>query len=332
MGKVDYAKEMELQRLLKENTTLKNKLQNSAEKELTLKEKIGKLENNITNEQNDNFIEKVHINDLFSGRNVRDDYHFEEIDELSKSIESVGQLQPATITNNNIILIGHRRYRAVKSLFESGKGDGYLSVIRLKESYNDIPEELYDKIQFAENDKRKSLDNFQISKLFNSYLEKGYKQNDVANLFDKSKFFVSSVLTLKSIDMSLISLLKEIQFYGMSKKKLHACNFSENDRKPSIIGINNLTKIARCENILDQKEVFLALFKSKISDEEIELLSSKDKTSKVKQIKISKFTNKLKSDFDILKNNYTDEKSLKIISQAEEILNKLNNTLDKLDK
>ena len=90
--------------------------------------------------------------------------------------------------------------------------------------------------------------------------------------------FISIIISIKNIDLNLVSFLKQFQVFGWSKKKFNALNFLENTDEKVIsefeklknnIGVSILNKIVKCENLLEQKKVFLTLFKNRLYTEEL---------------------------------------------------------------
>jgi ParB/RepB/Spo0J family partition protein len=183
------------------------------------------------------------------------------IEELAKDIAKVGQLQPVVISADNFLICGYRRYYAIKSLNKEK-----ILAYKYEKSYEEIQPNLL-RLQFTENEQRKNLDNFEVAKIFKELEDTGLTQVQIAALFDKEATIVSKLLKINNIEHKIKKLLKEIQFFGYSEKKLHACNFEP--QKYSIIGINTLYRIANKENIEEQAKSFLATFKNKLTEDEI---------------------------------------------------------------
>ncbi|MFN4151003.1 MAG: ParB/RepB/Spo0J family partition protein, partial [Candidatus Sericytochromatia bacterium] len=214
--KKDFLESIEIQRLKKENTSLQNKLQMVEEK--------AKISSGN---------EKVSYKEIKLGSNIREDSDIEIIKELALSIIDKGQLQSILLTSDNYLIAGYRRYSAIKllnnpdeilkNILEENhfgkKAPEHLVVYRLEIKYDELSHEEIDELQFIENEERRSLDNFDISSLFCKYESLGYKQEDIAKKFKKTKGFVSSLISLKKTDPYLIKLLREFQVYGISKDK-----------------------------------------------------------------------------------------------------------------
>jgi len=232
MAKADYQKEVEIIRLKKENTSLKNKIE-------TFADKIKELEQNY-NSSDSSKIETLSLKEIKLTSNIRDDYQYEQIEELAKNILENGQLQPVLVTNDNYLLAGYRRYYAIKLLFENPEifsfgelfQNGELFIYKVKEELKDLGYDKVERIQLSENEQRRSIDNFQLSKLFSKYLSEGFSQKYISDKFKKTKSFVSSIISLQNIDGKLVKWLKEFQIYSWSKEKftmVNKKNFSEKD-------------------------------------------------------------------------------------------------------
>lgn len=338
--KKDFLESIEIQRLKKENTSLQNKLQMVEEK--------AKISSGN---------EKVNYKEIKLGSNIREDSDIEIIKELALSIIDKGQLQSILVTSDNYLIAGYRRYSAIKllnnpdeilkNILEENhfgkKAPEHLVVYRLEIKYDELSHEEIDELQFIENEERRSLDNFDISSLFCKYESLGYKQEDIAKKFKKTKGFVSSLISLKKTDPYLIKLLREFQVYGISKNKFINTNFKDLDIKETekinkskgIIGWNTLYKIAIQKDLSKQKELFLKLYENKLSVKEIESDYFKDvkaKDTKLNQKTISKAvkqTSSLKKTLKELSKGYIGINSNELdlagdyIAKLEKIFNKL---------
>lgn len=349
MAKVDYAKEMELQRLLKENSTLKNKIEMLNGRENVFKEKISELEKGSTSNSGTN----LKLEDIKFTNNIRDHYEYEEIDLLAKNILEQGQLQPVLLTQDKYLLAGYRRYHAIKylqenrELFNGSNIPEEIKVVILDRSLEDIGENKVDEIQYAENDQRKSIDNFQLCTLFNRYLDKGFDQKYICEKFGKKKPFVSSIVSLKKIDNPLVTWVKEFQNYAWSKKKFNeliAINSEELDdlnasfyeKNKGIIGWQSLYNIAKQPNIISQKKEFLKLFKNRLSKEELDSDYFKEVESipKEKPVyqEVLKHQKSMKVLLSKLEQNYSSEEAKKVTDDMNKYLGKLDSLLNKLSK
>lgn len=271
----------------------------------------------------------INIDDIKIVRNKRSNYKYQDLESLQNDIQKNGQLQAVTLTNDNYLLAGHRRYYAIQNLTNQKKHDGKVLFIALAENFEDIGQELFDKYQLSENEQRKSFDNLELSSLFQEYKSRGYTQNQIADIFGKTKTFVSACISLENIAAYLKELIQEIQYFGMTKKKLNESNLQEKDNiQNDIIGINTLVKIARYTKKSDQNQAFLDVFSSKLSKEELKKLGAVDD---IHISKATKFKNSINTKFSSLKKVYKDENSKLILEEADKALNELNLILDKLE-
>ncbi len=141
--------------------------------------------------------------------NIRDEYDYEQIENLAKDIVINGQLEPVVITSDNYLLWGYRRLKAMEMIVSNPSFAKSFNVnktalnkfkklvcYQIGKKSADISDEELQELQFAENSERRDIDNFQLSKLYNSYLEKGFSQTEICTKFSKSKAFVSAIISL----------------------------------------------------------------------------------------------------------------------------------------
>lgn len=248
---------------LKESTERKKEVNLELENEI-LKEKILDLK-----KAQDRGVTVLNVSEIKLRSNIRDNYDYEEINQLTEDIEKNGQLQPVLISRDNYLLAGYRRFHALQSISKEQE----ILVYRMEKDNSDIPEVELKNIQFAENNQRRNIDNFQLSALFNWYLENGFSQKDVSEKFKKPKSVVSEIMQIKNIDQNLVILLKEIQLYGASHKKFVRTNSDEKQNelmeKKFFISYRNLYNIAKQKDLNEQKKIFLSSYKSYLTSEEI---------------------------------------------------------------
>lgn len=331
MSKQDLSVQLELQSLKKENVSLKNKLNRSKSLEDELREKIKNIEINPSNSN-----EKVNLSDIKLHSNIRDNYEYEEIEILANDILKNGQLQSILISNDNFLIAGYRRYTAIKYLNDNkelfiGNIPEHIIVNRLELELKDLSEDKVIEIQLSENEQRRSLDNFQLSKLYNEYIKKGFDQKYLCEKFSKSKTFVSAILSLKKIDPKLQNWVKEFQVYGVSKKKFTSVNSEEySNFEKGIIGWKPLYDISKQDNLKEQKKIFLKYFKSRLLEEELnyfkDIKKEKINTSFEKAVKQIKSFGNIVNSFEISKKVDKEyiEKIKSNISEIESLLTKMN--------
>lgn len=313
MAKKDFRSSINNQMENKDNVILKDN-----NKQLTFKleeqhKKIDELQKALESENLNKFSYEISVEEIKLGSNCRDD-DFMAIDELAKDISKIGQLQPVIISSDNFLICGYRRYYAIKTLNKEK-----ILAYKYEKSYKEIQPDLL-RLQFTENEQRKNLDNFEIAKIFKDLEYSGLTQIQIAEVFDKESTVVSKLLKINSIDPQIKKYLKEIQFFGYSEKKLHACNFEP--QKHSIIGINTLYRIANKENITEQAKSFLSSFKNKLTEEEVLSFDIQEETKNHYQ-ELGKFTKKI---FDYVTTNLPiNDRRLQIekkLLELEKLINK----------
>lgn len=341
IGKKEYTNTIELQLLKKEKASLESKVFRHQKEQESLKEKIVFLEQEkdslaklIEKTEQSNIVNEIPFYDINLRSNIRDAYEFEEIENLALDILLNGQLQPVLITKDNYLISGHRRYFAFKTIIEQydtlkindsliekikPKPDSLVTykIERLSSEISDI--ELQE-LQYAENNERRSIDNFQLSALYNSYLEKGFDQKYLSGKFQKTKGNISSIVSLKKIDPVLVNYIKEFQIFAWSKKRFEeevSSNFDEKKEQffqnnKGIIGWKPLYEIAKNDSLIEQQKAFLNLFKNRLSKDELNLEY------------FAKIDNELA-------NSINDEKIKKDINKSVKNLSNLFNKLDNVE-
>ena len=257
---------------------------------------------------------EFNINDIKLVDNIRTNIDNIGLEELKNSIVENGQLQPVLITNDNYLIAGYRRYTALKKL---NAKKIYAHVYKKK--YSELKNEIK-VLQFEENEKRKSLDNIDISILFNNCIKEGMTQQEISETFKKSKGFVSSVLRIKNLNKALIDYIRELQIYAFSYKKFIAMNFDNNieenkfyQKNRGIIGWQTLYNIAKYDDLSEQKKAFLRAFKNRLSEDELN----------------SKFFGKEFNELSKLKNTTDYQVAIKAFDSLKGFIDSMDNVSDK---
>lgn len=362
IAKKEYTNTIELQLLKKEKASLESKVFRHQKEQESLKEKIGFLEQEkeslaklIEKTEQSNSVSEIPFHQINLRSNIRDAYEFEEIENLALDILFNGQLQPVLITKDNYLISGHRRYFAFKTIIE--KYDTLKITDSLAEKIKQKPESIVtyridrlsdeisdielQELQYAENNERRSIDNFQLSALYNSYLEKGFDQKYLSEKFKKTKGNISSIVSLKKIDPILVNYIKEFQIFAWSKKRFEAeliNNFDEKKEQffqnnKGIIGWKPLYEIAKHDSLAGQKNAFLKLFENRLSNvelssayfSEIENNIEKPKNNEKLKKDINKSIKSLSSFFDKLDNLEPSCRDIleKNLSEIENIISKM---------
>lgn len=170
-----------------------------------------------------------------------------------------------------------------------------------------------------------NLDNLDLSFFYSDYQKKGLTILDIANKFNKSKGYISKLISLKNINQNLQALIREFQVYSYSKEKFHALNSInkiDNDdfylkNKGVFIGISTLYRIAKEENKdFQQDKIFYSIFKNRLSEEENKtFLELFEDDKKIKNNKIDNEDNQDNKESEEVHNLISDKKvSKKIVS------------------
>jgi len=307
--------------IFNENQKLKENLEKS-------KNEVQHLKDMIKQVQASSEHSKIFFKDINLVRNIRSDYEFENIEELANDILKNSQIQAVTLTKDNNLIAGYRRYKAIEFLYNQKLHSGEILVTNLDKTYSEIGKQTFDKLQISENEQRKNLDNFNLSDLFNEYINDGKSQKEIAEIFDKSKSKVSELLSIQKIQTNISVKLKEIQYYGMTLKKFLARNLKPKDRQSLIIGVTPLYKISSVSE-KDQVKIFIELFGSKIHSDDLKDLKY-TKFVKTKENYIDSVSKKFDKEFERFEKKYTDEKSKQIIDKAKEFKEMMEKELRKL--
>lgn len=289
MAKKDFKLSISQQWEHKTESVLENKLNITEEENDLLRKKLKDFE---THKSQDLGI--INVKELKLLSNIRDEFQYEEIELLAQNIKQYGQLQPILITNDNYILAGYRRYSAIKFLHQNKEGNGEIIYYKFNKSHKELSELELKEIQFSENEYRREIDYFQLSKLYNYYKNNADSQKELTEVFKKSKGTISAILKINNIDPFLVAYLKQFQIYAWSKSKYEKfaeANFFETDEKlarfyqdnKGIIGWRPLYEIAKNNSLEEQKKVFLKFYANRLTEEELEkdfLLEEKETETK----------------------------------------------------
>lgn len=316
----------------KRSTNLESENQRLREKLESFEKRKDEFLKEITDIE-DSEPKEINLNEIKIYSNIRQEDNF--IQDLAQSIKDHGQLQPVLITLDKYLVAGHRRYLAKKLLNQET-----ISVCYISKNLEQI-KDVFELLQFQENEERKNLDNFEVSLLFKKYLEKGYSQKEIGELFKKSKTYISAVIKISDMDKKLSDFCKEFQIYGMSYKKFTAVNSSEKlpsdnvftNNRANTLGWNILYEIAKNSDLLEQKKAFLKNFKNKLSIEEIKDYFNDHKAEKKnfnanKILKQSKLISK--SVKEVMK-NYTSDESLDLSKKIDQNIKELERLIDKIN-
>jgi ParB family chromosome partitioning protein len=135
----------------------------------------------------------------------------DDIDELKASISSIGLIQPLTVSKNSnstyTLIYGHRRLQALKEL-------GYDDVEVLIEDNSDKNLRLK---AIAENSQRKDLDFLELAVAYKEIIDTySYTLEELAKEVNKSKTYVSQVLSILKLDNSTLKVIKDDKYRTLS--------------------------------------------------------------------------------------------------------------------
>jgi len=195
-----------------------------------------------------------------------------DTDELEKSIEKNGQLQPIIVNQDNFIVGGHRRYFACKKLGKETIKYTRVSTTKLQ---------LYT-YALIENEERENLTDIELALSYNHALDEKLfsSAKELAKSLNKSESHVTKV-------RNLLKLPQEIQD-----------DIRKNNRKPSVETLNIIMKIEDINTMIDlyykyiHGEINRSYIKDYLSEQK-----AKDKIFDDEPIKLS--NNKLKVTFDL---------------------------------
>lgn len=345
MAKKDFSSLINTAQSQKRNVNLESENQR-------LREKIAVLEKST---DKNSLTYKINIDDIRLTSNIRDQYEYEQIDDLAFDIIKNGQLQPILLTQDNFLLAGYRRYNAFNYIINNFEKFMELTTVNQKDFFelvaykidkklSDFSSEEIEQIQYSENEQRKSIDHFHISNLFNKYLVNGYEQKYLCEKFNKKKSYVSAVVSFKNLDSKLVQFMKEFQIYAWSKNKfmeLTTVNQEENfsfddvfyEKNKGIIGWKTIYDISKQSDILTQKKQFLKLFKNRLSEEELnsEYFKEAFTEKKVEENKVADFYKQAKNLDKLLNSLESDLPEEVFISLKKNIAN-IDKLLLKLNK
>ncbi len=140
-------------------------------------------------------IKKTDLKNIKLMENVRKTY--EEIEERARSIESKGQLSPIILqpskeeTGKFILIAGYCRFKAHEFLVKEGQP--YNNIEYVVKTGDPLT------IQITENIQRSNLKSVEIENALKKMIDRGDKQQDIVLMLNKSKSWVSDVLTAEKI-------------------------------------------------------------------------------------------------------------------------------------
>jgi len=163
----------------------------------------------------------------------------ENIEELATSIQNDGLLQPIAVRKNNdntfTLIAGHRRFAAVKTL---GHKEIKANII------SDVDDKKLCTLAMIENIQREQLHPIEIATTIDNLIKQGFctSQDEVADLFAKSKVWVSKMRSLLKLEQNIINDLVD------KKPKIGAETLSELAKVESSKQLEVYNEITNMEN------------------------------------------------------------------------------------
>lgn len=191
-----------------------------------------------------NGLKKIDLDEIIIKDNVRADYN--KIEELAESIKLHGQMVPANITKDNVLIAGHRRYYATKLLQDRGEsGFNTLDCVYISGNRRIL--------QLTENIQREDLSASEKEKALKELIkEEGITQNKAAEMLGKTKGWVSQVLSAGDIrddleagglDTSKITTDAALKLRHVPKEDIPKIEIELNGEKPTV---------RKCEKVAKQ--------------------------------------------------------------------------------
>lgn len=188
-----------------------------------------------------------------------------EIEELSKSIEKYGIIQPLllkSVGDNFVIIAGERRFRAAKKA-------GIASVPAI---IKDISDDISDRLSIIENIQRKDLNPVEEAMSYRHILDaQNLTQKELAEEIGKSRQYIGNTLRLLNLDPRVLKLLENGEISPSHGKNLLSIKDGDEQYKKAVkivkeaLPVNNNGK----KNVSKEKK--LDIFMEKVRDD----LSSK---------------------------------------------------------
>jgi ParB family chromosome partitioning protein len=163
-------------------------------------------------------------------------FEIDDIEELKASIQNIGLIQPLTVSKNSdstyTLIYGHRRLQALKEL-------GYDDIEVLIEDNSDKNLRLK---AISENSQRKDLDFLELAVAYKEIVaENNFTAEQLAKEVNKSKTYISQVLSILKLDENLLQEIKKDKYKTLSV--LNKLNQIENNKQLDIYtNIKNLTR------------------------------------------------------------------------------------------
>jgi ParB family chromosome partitioning protein len=135
-------------------------------------------------------IKEIEISDIIKGENIRKDYDYDSITELTKSILSVGLINPITVIEEKgkyKVIAGFRRFMACQF--------AKLQTIpcNVVDNINTV------QLQIIENIQREDISDIDLERAIKNLIDSGMIQEDVAKMIGKTQSWISKVIKVENM-------------------------------------------------------------------------------------------------------------------------------------
>lgn len=188
-----------------------------------------------------------------------------EIEELSKSIEKYGIIQPLllrSVGDKFVIIAGERRFRAAKKA-------GITSVPAINK---DISDDISDRLSIIENIQRKDLNPVEEAMSYRHILDaQNLTQKELADEIGKSRQYIGNTLRLLNLDPRVLKLLENGEISPSHGKNLLSIKDGDEQYKKAVKIVKEALPVNTNKKKNVSKEKKLDIFMEKVRDD----LSSK---------------------------------------------------------
>lgn len=166
---------------------------------MTKKNSLGKGLSALIREDEDDKVEDLDLKNIVANKyQPRAYFKDEALEELAKSIEENGLLQPIIVRRDGRkyeIIAGERRYRAFKSLGKS----------KIPAIIKDISDEESAKFALIENIQREDLNIIEEARGYKEFMDEfRLTQEDLAKLVGKSRSYIANTVRLLNLDAYIL--------------------------------------------------------------------------------------------------------------------------------
>lgn len=215
----------------------------------------------IINEDPDKTYLEVKIDDIIINPNQPRKYFDEKsINELAKSIENYGVIQPLIVRkelDSYFIISGERRYRAAKKA----------GLIRVPVIIKEVSDLDLDKISLIENIQREDLNPIEEAKSYKFLIEKyDTTQKELSEELGKSRQYIGNTMRLLNLDERVIKFIEDGKLSMSHGKVLLSIKDKNEQYKKALKILKDEIPVAKTSNIV-KKSSNIDLYLKNIRDE-----------------------------------------------------------------